>query len=369
MASKSKAFVSPWNKVNPGGKSNAKSRLPVPNKSWQRTAIEKLKKHPSFTECGQNQLAIEAKDLIDPESIMNTYFSEIVHHPVADRVDEQVQESESVFVTSVEVEAGKERSIWRVEDTAKLEVKLLLRGVDTPLPNIARKAASILQMEYGPLHTSLLINGEILLEWNTSSLVIPERYDGMNQRYPIMTSAMHRVNTVSLITYDPKDETDLLFQAARSKIDILNALIRVISRYNGQYYYHTLSRNCQTFVVEALKAMGCENPPQFEGRLLSYFQKLKAGNCQPEFETHNELDQYVVENVINAPAGTRLSSQEKEYLLGQYFLHHIRGLTEAEEPEQWACPVGNCQMKNLEAHVDEHTMIMHKFLHIEEKVT
>lgn len=314
---------------------------------------------------GHNQLLIEAKDLTDLDSIMDMYFSDILHHQVSEMVDEQIQEGQAEFVTTTEVEASKERSQWRVEDVAKLDVKLLLKKIDTPLPRFANSAASILQMQYGPLHTSLLIGNEILLEWNTGSLVIPERYDGINQRYPIMTSVLHRASTVSLIKYDPKDETDLIFQAALSKLDILNGLVRVIAQYNGQYFYHAISRNCQTFVIDALKAMGCENPPEFEGNLRTYFQDLKAGRCQTSYANHAALDQYVQDRVLNAPAGRELSTQEKEYLLGQYFLFHMNGLTEAEQPENWACPVRNCQMVNLETLIGEEAMTMHRFLRIE----
>ncbi len=367
MASKYKSNVSPWNK-NRRWEAQAQSKPPAYNKSFQRTAISKLKKlsDPEYREYGENQLALEAKDLTDPESIMNIYFSEIAYQPVAERVDEKLQESDSEFLTSVEEKAGKDRSIWRVEDTAKLEVKLLLRQCNAPMGKLARTAASILQMEYGPLHTSLLINDSILLEWNTSSLVVPERYDGSNQHYPIMTSALQRDKHVSLIHYSADDEVDLIFQATKSKLNILNALIEVISRYNGLYFYHTITRNCQKFVIDALQAMGCENPPKFEGNLQTYFKSLKAGNCQPEFTSHEELDHYVTENALNSQE-RQMSSQEKEYLLGQYFLFHIPNMTEAEQPEKWTCPIENCQMSNLEMHIDKEKMIMHRFLHIHQE--
>lgn len=367
MASKSKSkAISPWNKRN-GGENRANPR-PTINRSFQRTAMDKLRRNRFYADRGENELATLAKELTDQESIMNVYFSEILYQPVAERVDEKMEEQEAEFVTSSEENASRERSIWRVEDTAKLEIKLLLRNIDTEMPGIARKAAALLRMEYGPLHTSLLINNTVLLEWNTGSLVEPERYDGINQHYPIMTSAIHRVSTVSLIKYDPKDELELMFEATRSKLDMLKALVKVISRYNGQYIYHAISRNCQTFVIDALKAMGCENPPTFQGNLHAYFENLKAGDCQPQFDNHRALDQYVREYVTD-PQAEGLSSQEKEYLLGQYFLYHIPGMTEVENLEEWQCPVENCQMENLEMKIDEETMILHRFLRIQDRGT
>lgn len=363
MASKSKA-ISPWNREKKSG-NRAKPRS-LPNRSFQRTCMEKLRGNRVYADQGGNELATLAKELTDEESIMNMYFSEIAYQPVAERVDENIQEREAEFVTSSEGDASRKRSIWRVEDTAKLEVKLLLRRIDTQMPGFARTAAALLRMEYGPLHTSLLINNAVLLEWNTGGLVEPERYDGTNQHYPIMTSALHRISTVSLIKYDPKDEIDLMFEATKSKLEMLNALVRVISRYNGQYIYHAISRNCQTFVIDALKAMGCENPPTFQGNLHEYFENLKAGDCQPQFNGHQALDHYVRENVTDPQVEGRLSSQEKEYLLGQYFLYHIPGMTESENPEEWRCPERNCQMENLEMDIDEQSMIMHRFLRIKD---
>ena len=352
------ASISPWN--DKSGRPNLKSST-VSITSFQRTAIKKLRKHQDYTSYGENQLAIVAKDLTDPDSIMNVYFGEILYKPVSLRVDEKMEESDAEFVTSDEERGSKDRSIWRVEDTAKLEVKLLLRKINAPSSGIIRTLASVFLMWYGPLHASLLINNTVLLEWNTSSLVIPERYDGTH--YPIVRSALHRENSVRLAEYNPDDEIDLLFKATKSKLDILSALIKVISHYNGKFYYNARQRNCQTFVIDALKAMGCENPPKFEGNLVEYFKSLKAGRAQPEFTDHTELDEYVKANVMGSD--DRLSTQDKEYLLGQYFEYHIRGLTESEHPEGWSCPIANCQMKNLEIHIDEKSMVMHRFLHID----
>lgn len=366
--SRSKA-ISPWiDKGNPGKPPGERGGRSVPNKSWQRTAMEKLRKHPMTAGWGNNQLVMEAKDLTDYDSIMERHFSEIFHNHVAQRVDEQLQEDRGEFVTTTEEQAGIRRSIWRVEDVAKLKIKLLLKRIDTPLPGFASRAASILQMAYGPLHTSLLINDEILLEWNTGSMVIPEVYDSIDrhQRYPIATSVLHRVSSVSLISYDAKDETELMFQAATSKYDILYALVQVIAQYNGQYMYHAISRNCQNFVIDALKAMGCENPPQFQGNLGNYFRSLKAGRRQQDYEDHATLDHYVEERVLNLRPGREpLSTQEKEYLLSQYFMLHMSQITEAEQPKRWVCHERNCQMANLEELIDEEAMTMHKFLHIE----
>ena len=62
MASNSKALVSPWDKADRSNNSKARSHS-VYNKSWQRTAIGKLRKVRANRDCGENELALLAKGL------------------------------------------------------------------------------------------------------------------------------------------------------------------------------------------------------------------------------------------------------------------------------------------------------------------
>ena len=48
--------------------------------------------------------------LTHPGSIMD-YFSEVIHHPVAERLDERMQEEQSEFVTPEELRAREERLV------------------------------------------------------------------------------------------------------------------------------------------------------------------------------------------------------------------------------------------------------------------
>lgn len=346
-------------------KSNISSST-ISTSSFQKTTVEKLRKLTEYEDYGENQLATEAKDLTNPQCIMDVHFSIIVYEPVSVRVDEKINEPRMEFLTSEESEASERRSKWRVEDTAKLEVKLLLRSINAGQSGLTGALASLFRMDYGPLHASLLINNQVLLDWNTSSLVIPERYDRTNREYPMVTSVLHRENSIAIQRYDPKDEIDLIFQATRSKVDLLNALIQVISRYNRTYYYHPIYRNCQRFVVDALEAMGCENAPQFKGNLAAYFEKLKVGSPQLNFRSHAELDEYTKANVTRKTEETQeLSSQDKEYLLAQYFQYHMREISGSQNPDQWQCTEENCQMKDLDRHIDDQAMVLHQFLQTE----
>lgn len=325
------------------------------------SAIKKLKKIPAYQDFGENEYADKARDLTDKDCIMSRYFSAISTGLAEIRIDEKFEEGKTQLLTSAESKAAEERATWRVEDAAKFDVKLLLRHINTSMAGLTRQGAKLLKLWYGPLHTALLINGTVVLEWNTSSLVIPEEYDDMC--YPIVTSVLHQESQVATPADIKKEEIDLIFTATERKMDILNALVRVISRYNGQYIYSAIKKNCQHFVIEALEEMGCENVPRFQGELGKYYKKLEAGRAGTDFDDdHEKLDKYVTDNIL-VGENKKLSTQHKEYLLSQYFEFHIKGMTSSPNPEEWVCSLGaSCRLSELENCIDQEAMLMYKFV-------
>lgn len=134
-------------------------------------------------------------------------------------------------------------------------------------------------------------------------------------------------------------------------------LAKVIARYNSNYYYDVIFRNCQNFVLDALSAIGCEKKPEFKGHLGEYFTHLKKeGRVKAAFETHQELDIYVRQNL-----GT-LTQENMEYLLAQYYLLHMQNVMKSSKLKDWNCTHGDCMMDFLEAKIDERLMIMHRYL-------
>ena len=353
--------ISPWRYKDTGRRSNAR-RKPATSSSFQMFAIKKLKDHPDYQDCGGNEAAETARDLTDRECITNRFFSAISTGLAEIRIDEKIEEGNTELVTSAERKAAEERSTWRVEDTAKFEVKLLLRHIATPMAGLMRTGAKLLKLWYGPLHSALLINDTIFLEWNTSSFVIPEEYDE-NLNYPIVTSVLHQESQIAAPKDIRTDEIDLIFTATEKKQEILNALVRVIARYNGQFIYNAIRKNCQHFVTEALEEMGCKNVPKFEGELKEYYKKLEAGRAGTDFEdNHGNLDKYVADNIL-VEENQKLSTQHKEYLLSQYFEFHIKEMTSSPNPEEWTCSFGaSCMLAELENCIDQEAMLMHKFI-------
>ena len=89
----------------------------------------------------------------------------------ADAVVDNVEEQGAKFCHSEEVSKAKRRGEWHFSDVCHFPLKLNL----TPLKrgrNIVNTFASLLEMRFGPLHASLQV-GNVILEWNDSSIVAP----------------------------------------------------------------------------------------------------------------------------------------------------------------------------------------------------
>ena len=330
-------------------------------KSTLPFVIKKLKNHPCYKDAGENELRQEAEDLTDADKIMERFFSSITYKLVNDTFTDYQEDSERELLTTYEKKLQTARSEARIEDVAKFQVKLLLRHVDgiQPPPKVIGKIAAILNMEYGPMHASLLINDEILLEWNSSDLVIPRFIDPREK--PVLVAATvkghHKIQRHLSMPFQNYDEVQLMFDAASAKIELFNKLSVLIASYNSAYYYHTIFRNCQTFILDALAAIGCKEKPEFSDKLKEYFVQLKKkGKVKGEFHTHKELNTYVKENIA------RMSPANLEYLLAQYYLLHIESIRKCNNPENWQCSDEGCLMPLLEAKIREQDLIMNQYL-------
>lgn len=351
-------------RTNGGDRLSAKTRT---MKSAVPEVIKKLKRHSEYADITlESQLRGEAEELISVDSIMERFFSTITYNLVDERIMEHERDQKSELESTYAKRVKTIQSINRVEDVAKFQVKLVLRYVNrhTTPPRLIGKLASALQMEYGPLHASLLINDEILLEWNASSLITPIFINAstcINAR-PMLVAATvpdHMQMHCQLSRpYETYDEVELILDAASKKMELLHKLARVIARYNSVYYYDVIFRNCQNFVLDALSAIGCQNKPQFGGKLQEYFTHLKKeGRVKADFESHTQLDSYVRENQ------SKLTQENMEYLLAQYFTFHMQNVIKSGNLEDWNCKDGDCMMDYLEVKVDEKLLIMHRYLH------
>ena len=326
---------------------------------------KKLRKMDAYKSESQNYVRTLAQHLSTPSEIASIYFSSITYDLIHQNLREHSRDVAKEVTSLHDKKLHTAKSIKRVDSIAKFEVKLLLRYVDARgmQPKVVGRVAAALNMEYGPLHTSLLINDHILVEWSDSSVIIPRIVDPEEDIVKLAAATIQDIPPIKCEVSGPyqiKNETDLVFEAARQKLEFVNRLATVIARYNNLHHYDIIFRNCQNFIADALTELGCSDGPKFSKGMEKYFKYLREnGKVLVEFGTHEELDWYVQSHVAS------LSAENIEYLLTQYFLFHHRAMVQDGLTKKWECPNPQCMAELLEIKIKEKTLIMSRYLHVQ----
>ena len=304
-----------------------------------------------------------AEELIDPQQLWDNFFSGIIMDDAADAVDDSLNESQ--------VKQGEHR----FAGLCKFPIKLIF----VPLKQGSRMAstfASLLAMRFGPLHVILQV-GEVILEWNQSSLVTPRlcamedqimqldmqpysewvKYTG--KQFSMMKSAVEGL--------DYGQQIELIYKVASEKKRLIDALIAVIIKYNKFHNYSVIFCNCQHFVRDALKALEVKLPREFEGDLGDYYKALVKGktpSVPSEFKTHTHLDLYILEKRRQGILSS-MPQHDLEFFLALYFRFHLESKSRLKADhqalEQWRCEESRCQMEEIEKLIDLHSMQIHTF--------
>ena len=347
--------------------------------AYLQDVVKKLKKHPTYQHklerYTEEKWKEKARKLTDPEKL-HVKFSHLTDEAYADYALETGNEATDteggrMFTHHDERNKAGVRIKRRLDGASNLPVKLYLRTLEGQ-SQFSRSFASIFAKKYGALHAALQV-GDIIVEWDNSSLVIPTRRDFAD---PIFRGDMSKHTTVSMhaaqlapqmtdaVKHMKYNESiDLLFDVSVSRKKMIDNLISMICKYNKHLYYHMLRRNCQTFVTDAMAAMGIKDIPKFSGRLKEYFTEVKKGkekSIPDEFRSHEQLDCYV----MDIKKKDTLTAHDKEYLLCLYFQFHLQAMrADKNEPEEvvMRCPVASCQMGTLERMIDGQPVILLTF--------
>jgi hypothetical protein len=317
-----------------------------------------------------------AQHLISKDDISD-YFSTLVDHPATMAIEENLTEEKCEFTSTYEESRAQERGEERFTKLYDLPLKLIL----TPLcvgGRVISKFASLLEMQFGPLHAALQV-GDVILEWNDSSLVVPHCAEHDDQL--MKTDVRHLTDWVSFTSgevprvrkaiqsLDYRKQIELIYKVTAEKQRLIDNLVDVIVTYNRQCYYDIIRRNCQHFVIDALKALGVTEPIEFTGGLGEYFKALKQGRSKAlhaKFTDHVHLDNYVREKEQSGEIG-QLTKHDLEFLLAQYFRYHLEQKTRLQQEEkgvelsEWGCEVKGCSMERLEKRIDFESLRIHSF--------
>ena len=239
---------------------NGKSREKKPKEPiYLKGVMAKLKKHPHFRDLTEGELEVKARQLTSKEEL-HADFSHLIDESYEDYAHEMSEEKEAnegnEFIHTLELKEARTRAEMRHRQTSMLQVKLLLRQVNyKPPPRFADTFSTLLSMKLGPLHAAIQV-GNVVLEWNNCSLVIPEQTEYQYQIFesdfrsetdgakvaaqlqPKMADAIRGIQYDELI--------DLKFDEMVGRNQMLDKLKDLIVKYNRYYAYSLFNRNCQT---------------------------------------------------------------------------------------------------------------------------
>jgi len=310
-----------------------------------------------------------AKIFSDRELLWQHFFSGI-HHDVVQVVEETLEESDANLGGTEEKKHGRHRAEDRSMRVSCLPMKLLL----TPLKRggaPAKTAASFLDMKFGPLHVALQV-GQVVLEWDDSSLVTPYHCDH-NDRLVQVSVETHsqwvkevtdKQDAMAKAVEDLqcRDQVGLYYLMLSKKIEMVHSLIEVIIKYNRYKHYNVITCNCQHFVTDALTALRVFLPKQLTGGLGDYYRDLTAGrtpSIPEEFATHRSLDEYVEKSNLK-----EMSQGDLEFILAMYYRFHLelkeRLRKENRLRDSWKCNEATCRMSLVERLLNTKTLLIYR---------
>ena len=342
-----------------------------------KTYLEQVSKkiHSAFPKKGKREVSELAQVLVNKKEMKQRYFNHLLKRTNT-AIDVAFEEAKA-FPDGYQNEAVKndsqERIASGIDRVKHLEVKLLLfelkdEYLKQQLSRYFHKYVH--RFTYGPLHVSIQI-GNVILEWGTSSLVIPRSVPSSQRqstkggiRLPIFSGTLHEVDNRHLPTYSVREipvrageeqmkeglmkQVNVLLDISQEKEYLIDELTEVAVRYNKHYHYGLFSCNCQHFALDVLKVLGISNHNEaFKGRLREHAEVLmKRGlDLQAEFNSHKDLDEYVQANI------DRMSPDELEFCYCHYLLFHAWNRKWPKHPA-WQCDSQTCQCARIERQLD-----------------
>ena len=295
----------------------------------------KLRKMDEFKSLSGDELNDKVKEITNVEDIQ-FMFSHLIEHKLAEEV-ECLLEDKAVPIdhgNTEELLAAKHQEKNRYVQVASIPLKIQVSDLEA-LPSVFCSLGNFLCTDYGAKHVALIV-GDVLLEWGRESLVIPRIVEQGQEALPdndfeVQDITKHLPHNIKADKKAPlhdsplktaEEELDYLFERASEKKPIFEELAKVIARYNTRYYYNAVSRNCQGFVRDALKALGIEYKPptRIPSEHMLEMQQKKRKGIPSSFARHEDLDAFIMEQ--NQQWFEDLDSDSLEFLQLAYFNFH-----------------------------------------------
>ena len=323
----------------------------------------------SQPDLGPNERAELAECLIDEEKMKEKWFKHLLQETeeAVKVLQEEARDFPEGYRNATERDRSRDR-LEQVDRVEKLEVKLLLYqlGDDGMLQAIATAFNRYLHtFTYGPHHAALLI-GDVLLDWNDSSLVIPTVIPDEDDDTLILAASIHeerdQQGAAAVVGETPiqagaehmgevfEQQIQKVGEISQEKQYLINELVATAVKYNQKYDYGTFSNNCQHFIVDVLLVLGITDPAEaFKGKLKQHAELLTQRGSDVavfEFNTHQDLDEHVKANI------STMSRDELEFCHCHYLLFHAWNKKNPGKRRAWQCgSPGACQHENVMQHL------------------
>ena len=317
----------------------------------------------------EDELKELAKTLQDPKLIKGKYFGPILEI-IEDCKAEAAGDAKDYRVTQFRNRAEKQHAIERVDygmqRVQDIHVKLLWFEIQ-PLQNRPLAQQVVLavvpllrgkEFVYGPFHVALQV-GDIVVEWNNSSLIIPHRIDPTH--HPLMSKRIGEQPPATPVPDDMqtfRDTVNEVLITADNKTYLIDQLCELIASYNKKQTYGIFTNNCQHFAADALSALGHEKEAaDFRGKSEALANAVMKGGAkedisnQLEFNTHEELNNHVTTN-------DGLSFEDLELCQLHYLLFHVWS-TKCPEKDEWRCIESECKLGLVQDRLRRNKPVVH----------
>ena len=183
---------------------------------------------------------------------------------------------------------------------------------------------------------------------SSTSALDSQRLSYMNNT-PLLQEFRHSVAQYTQVSGE--DLTEYV-ELSVSKMLLIDKLVSLIVQYNKRYYYHSITRNCQTFVIDVLQSFGVWENFHFGGKMEEYLENLNKGRREA-YKSHKSVNDRVKYLLVSGEIKDT-TYDEARYLRSLYTIFHLEEASIAPTTSGTpVCSDPNCLLAELEQKISD----------------
>ena len=164
---------------------------------------------------------------------------------------------------------------------------------------------------------------------------------------PVLTSSLATPSSPVHDSVTTSEDLTHLLHLSLSKIMLVEKLVQIIIQYNTSYYYHSITRNCQTFIVDVLRSFGVWENFKLGEKLEVYLKNLNKGKKEV-YKSHKAVNDRV-KYLVQSGEMEETTCDELRYLRSLYTIFHLEEMEAGQVGEEFVCSERDCMLNVLEA--------------------